>query len=73
MTTQYRYEIGFEGLEAYDNVATFADARMLAHALKDANREETVYIFDRMAHIGKAELWNVDGGDLRVVRVKGTS
>jgi len=70
MNTQYRYEIGIEDIEAYDNVSKFSEACMVAHALKDANREETIYIFDRMAHVGKTELWFVIGGDLIVQRIK---
>lgn len=81
MTTSSRYEVGFEGVESVDHASTFAEARELAclceerarrqaHAVKKANREATVYIYDRMAHIGKAELWHVVGGDLRVVRVR---
>lgn len=79
MTTSDRYEVGLEDTTSVDNVSTFAEARRLAHAVKKANREATIYIYDRMAHIGKAELWHVVGGlsagsaqagDLRVVRVR---
>lgn len=68
--TQYRYEIGIENLEAYDNVSNFADAGLTAFALAKKNPKETIYIYDRMARRGKAELWHVVGGDLRVVRVR---
>lgn len=70
MNTTYRYEVGIEDTSTVDNVSTFAEAGRLAHAVKDANQEATIYIFDRMAQIGKPELWHVVGGDLRVVRVR---
>ncbi len=73
ITIENRYEIGYQGHEAYDNASTFADARKLAHALAKRDPSETIYIYDRMAHKDKAELWYVIDGDLRVRRLKGQS
>jgi hypothetical protein len=61
MTTYARYEVGIPG-EVTGFYSSFRNAEK--HAVEGG------YIFDRMAHIGKAQLWHVINGDLIVQSVR---
>jgi len=61
MTTYARYEVGIPG-EITGFYSSFR--RASNHAIEGG------YIYDRMAHIGKAQLWHVINGDLRVQSVR---
>lgn len=69
-TVNYRYEVGYEGLEACDNVSTIREACGLAVHVAKQDPKETVYVYDRMAHLGKPELWHLVDGKLKAVRVR---
>jgi hypothetical protein len=69
-TVEYRFEVGYDALEAVDNVSTWASACKLAEQAHKDDPLEIVYIFDRMARTGKANLWHLIDGDFRVAGVK---
>lgn len=76
-TTQARYEVGVEGL---GSISGYCRTRKIAFREALRLHEEAytkfmvdlpvAYVIDRMAHIGKAELWHVVNGALIVKSVR---
>lgn len=65
-TIQYRYEVGYDALEAVGDVSARAEAIKLAEKITKEDPLEVTYIFDRMAHKGKPNLWHLVNGNLLV-------
>jgi len=78
MTTQARYEVGVEGLGYISGFCRTRDVAFreavrlnnLAHSSTYMLENPVAYVFDRMARIGKPELWHVVNGDLIVKSVR---
>ena len=77
MTTQARYEVGVEGLGSISGYCrtrrgAFANALRLYDEAKEKHYldDPTAYVYDRMARIGKPELWYVVNGDMIVKSVR---
>lgn len=62
-TIHARYEVGVEG-ESQEHFRLWCDASMRASAIGG-------YVYDRMARIGKPQLWQAVNGDLIVQAVCG--
>ena len=70
MNIQDRFETGLQDVEQSESFSTFREAANHAERLAQREPDQIAYVYDRMAHEGKAELWHVIDGDLRVVHVR---
>jgi len=61
-TVHARYEVGIEG-ESQEHFRSWSDASTRAVAISG-------YVYDRMARVGKPQLWQAVNGDLIVQAVK---
>ena len=69
-TTHARFEVSLPGYGVIEHVQSKQEARLVAKSFCQRGGSEFVEVYDRMAHIGKAELWHVSGADWRAVRVR---
>lgn len=75
-TTEARYEVGIERWASVSGFcrtqkSAFKNAILLYEkAIAEKIENPVAYVFDRMAHKGKAELWHVVNGDLIVKSVR---
>lgn len=67
-TVQARYEVGYnnagECIEFFPSQRQAFDKAYELDSFLEDHAAEVVYIFDRMAHVGKPQLWFVEDGNI---------